>query len=107
MNKDSILPETPELAQKGIILSLQPRPIGYAMEDVRHASRDAITPGEVPCVSPAQAFPVHALDGSVMVVRLTRSTGVCPGNRKPPEERDGGFECERPCGRSFSTFGVW
>ncbi|EPQ09993.1 Cleavage stimulation factor subunit 2 [Myotis brandtii] len=65
-----------------------------------------MTPEKVPCVSPAQAFPVHALYGSVLVVRLMRSTEVCPGNRKPREESYGGYECERSSGRSFSTFGI-
>ncbi|EPY75387.1 hypothetical protein CB1_001672004 [Camelus ferus] len=48
--------------------------------------------------------------------QLTRRTEACSAlgscavrkralaHRKPPEENDGGFDCERPCGGSFSTF---
>lgn len=50
--------------------------------------------------------------------RLTRLTDACLAqisravrkcalaHRKRPEESDGGFDCERPCGGSFSAFGV-
>lgn len=96
----------PEKAQKGISLGLQPRSRGYTKEDVRHASRDAMTPGEVPCVRQAQAFPVHARWTEVCGSLGSRSVGSVP---RPPEvagESDGGYECERPCGRSFSAFSV-
>lgn len=68
-----------------VFLRLEPSREGVsALLDVTRACYDEMTPGEGPCVRPAQKRPAHAPYRSVFGAGLMRRTEVCSGAPEAP-----------------------